>query len=48
MKTYKEKDEIDEQEALLLKTKKEKKVIIDDSQHRNLELINKKMLNEYE
>ena len=48
MKTYKEKDEIDEQEALLNKSKKEKKVIIDDSQHRNLELINKKMLNEYE
>ena len=48
MKTYKEKDEIDEQEALLNKSKNEKKVIIDDSQHRNLELINKKMLNEYE
>ena len=48
MKTYKEKDEIDEQEVLLNKSKNEKKVIIDDSQHRNLELINKKMLNEYE
>ena len=48
MKTYKEKDEIDEQEALLMKAKDEKEKIIDDSTHRNLELINRKMLNEYE
>lgn len=48
MKTYKEKGEIDEQEALLMKTKDEKEKKIDDSIHRNLELINKKMLNEYE
>ena len=48
MKTYKEKGEIDEQEALLMKMKDEKKEIIDDASHRNLELINKKMLNDYE
>ena len=48
MKTYKEKGEIDEQEALLMKMKDEKKEVVDDAAHRNLELINKKMLNEYE
>ena len=48
MKTYKEKDEIDEEEALLMKKKDEKEKIIDDSAHRNLELIKKNMLNEYE
>lgn len=48
MKTYKEKGEIDEQEALLMKTKDDKQKSIDDSAHRNLELINKKMLDEYE
>ena len=48
MKTYKEKGEIDEQEALLMKKKDNKEKIIDESTHRNLELINKKMLNEYE
>ena len=49
MKTYKEKGEIDEQEVLLMKTKDDKeKILEDDSAHRNLELINKKMLNEYE
>ena len=48
MKTYKEKGEIDEQEALLSKIKNNKEEIIDDGIHRNLELINKKMLNEYE
>ena len=47
-KTYKEKGEIEEQEALLMKTKNYKETIINDSDHRNLELINKKMLNEYE
>ena len=41
MKTYKEKGEIDEQEALLMKTKDDKQKSIDDSAHRNLELINK-------
>jgi len=48
MKTYKEKGEIEEQEALLTKIKNNKEEIIDDGIHRNLELINKKMLNEYE
>ena len=48
MKTYKEKGEIEEQEALLTKIKNNKEEILDDGSHRNLELINKKMLNEYE
>ena len=48
MKTYKEKGEVDEQEALLMKKKDQKQIISDDSNHRNLELINKRMLNEYE
>ena len=47
-KTYKEKGESEEEEALLKKYKDEKENIIDDSSHRNLELINKNMLNEYE
>ena len=47
-KTYKEKGELEEQEALLEKVKYNKEEIINDGIHRNLELINKKMLNEYE
>ena len=37
-------EEIEEQEALLTKIKNYKEVILDDGSHRNLELINKKML----
>ena len=47
-KTYKDKGEIEEQEALLTKIKNNKEEISDDGNHRNLELINKKMLYEYE
>jgi hypothetical protein len=47
-KTYKDKGEIEEQEALLTKIKNNKEEILDDGNHRNLELINKKMLYEYE
>jgi hypothetical protein len=47
MKTYKEKGEIDEQEKILMEKKDKKTISIDDSAHRNLELINKKMLNEF-
>ena len=48
MKTYKEKGEVDEQERLLIDNKDKNLMKKDDSVHRNLELINKKMLNEYE
>ena len=50
MKTYKEKGVVDKQEELYLMRNKDdkEKIIEDDSSHRNLELINKKMLNDYE
>ena len=49
MKTYKEKGVVDKQEELYLMLKDDKeKIIEDDSSHRNLDLINKKMLNDYE
>ena len=40
MKTYIEKGEVEEQEELLKKSNEEKEKFIDDSRHRNLELIN--------
>ena len=42
LKTYKEKGEIDEQEKILMEKKDKKTISIDDSVHRNLELINQK------
>ena len=47
-KSYKEKNEIDRDEYLLNKNAKKSKNLEVEKNHRNLELINKNMLNEYE
>ena len=47
-KSYKERNEVDENEYLLTKKENKFKTLDTDNNHRNLGLINKKMLEEYE
>ena len=47
-KSYKERNEVDENEYLLTKKESKFKTLDNDNNHRNIGLINKKMLEEYE